>query len=124
MLSVSDEARFSISRFMECRARLPALFRLDIGRPDHLGPLFGFLGDELAELGGRTGKYRAAQVSEPRLQLGIGEPGVNLLVELVGDLYSWVRRRHTTRSRRSPAGNLPRSAGPAAAPSASWSLPP
>jgi hypothetical protein len=27
-------------------------FRLDAGRPDHLAPLLGFFGDELAEVGG------------------------------------------------------------------------
>jgi hypothetical protein len=29
-------------------------FRLDIGCPDHLAPLLGIFGDELAELGGRV----------------------------------------------------------------------
>jgi hypothetical protein len=28
-----------------------ASFRLDVGRPDYLAPLFGFFGDELAEIG-------------------------------------------------------------------------
>ena len=30
----------------------------DVGRADHLGPLLGFIGDELPEVGGRTRKYR------------------------------------------------------------------
>jgi hypothetical protein len=30
--------------------RVPSL-RLDVGGPDHLGPLFGVVGDELAEVG-------------------------------------------------------------------------
>src|SRR5262245_54398196 len=34
--------------------------RLDVGRPDHLGPLLGLVGDELAEVGGRARKRRAA----------------------------------------------------------------
>ena len=34
------------------------LLRLDVGRPDHLGPFLGFVGDELAEVGGRAGKHR------------------------------------------------------------------
>src|SRR5439155_25880739 len=33
---------------------------LDAGRPDHLAPLFGFVRDELAEVGGGTGKNRTA----------------------------------------------------------------
>jgi hypothetical protein len=32
----------------------PASFRLDVGGSDHLGPLLGFVGDELAEVGGRA----------------------------------------------------------------------
>ena len=34
------------------RGRRTALLRLDVGRPDHLGPLLGFVGDKLAEVGG------------------------------------------------------------------------
>jgi len=30
--------------------RQPSLLRLDVGRPDHLAPLLGFFGDELAEV--------------------------------------------------------------------------
>ena len=67
--------------------------RLDVGRPDHLAPLLGFVGDELAEVGGRARKRRAAEVGEPRLDLGIGEAGVDLLVELVDDLGGRVLRR-------------------------------
>src|SRR5262245_55987767 len=59
---------------------------LDVGRPDHLGPLLGLFGDELAEIGGRADKRRASKVGKPRLHLGIGEAGVDLLVELVDDL--------------------------------------
>ena len=32
----------------------PILLRLDVGRPDHLAPLLGVVGDELAEVGGRA----------------------------------------------------------------------
>ena len=60
--------------------------RLDAGELDHLGPLFGFFRDELAEVGGRAGKRRAAQVGKPRLDLRIGEARVDLPVELVDDL--------------------------------------
>ena len=30
--------------------------QLDVGSPDHLGPFLGFLGNELAEAGGREGR--------------------------------------------------------------------
>jgi hypothetical protein len=59
-----------------------SLLRLDVGRPDHLGPLLGFVGDERAELGGRAHQRRAAEFGEPRLDLGIGWPA----------LISWLSR--------------------------------
>ena len=68
---------------MECPADQ---LRLDAGEPDHLAPLLGFVRDELAEVGGRARKHRAAQIGKPRLHLGIGERGVDLPVELVDDL--------------------------------------
>ena len=36
---------------MEYRAVTPGLLRPNVGRADHLAPLLGFVGDELAELG-------------------------------------------------------------------------
>src|SRR5262249_33403889 len=50
-----------------------ASFRLDVGSPDHLGPLLGVVGDEPAEIGGRAGKQRAAELEQPRLELRILE---------------------------------------------------
>ena len=41
---------------------------------------------KLAEVGGRARKHGAAQIGKPRLNLGIGEGGVDLVVELVDDL--------------------------------------
>src|SRR6516225_4847552 len=43
---------------------------LDVGRPDNLAPLLRFIGDQLAEVGGRARKHRAAEVSEPRFHVG------------------------------------------------------
>src|SRR5262249_38024520 len=62
------------------------LLRLDVGCPDHLAPLFGFLGDEPAKVCGRDDKRRYSQVGKPRLDLGIGEAGIDLLVEFLDDL--------------------------------------
>src|SRR5262245_36202336 len=62
------------------------LFRLDISGPDHLGPLLGFFGDELSEVGGRATEHCASKIDKPRLDLGIGERRVEFLVELVDDL--------------------------------------
>src|SRR6476660_7921350 len=66
---------------------------LDAGRPDHLTPLLGFIGDELPEVGGRTRKYRAALVGKQLLELGIGERVVDLPVEPADDLGGRVLRR-------------------------------
>src|SRR6516162_6897595 len=63
-----------------------ASVRLDACEPHHLAPLLGFVGDQLAEVSGRTRKHRAAEVSKPRFHVEIGEAGVDLLVELVDDL--------------------------------------
>src|SRR5262249_26539999 len=59
---------------------------LDVGRPDHLAPLLGFVGDEPAKVGGREHKWCAPHVGEPRLHFGIEEASVNLLVEFLDDL--------------------------------------
>src|SRR5262245_13640627 len=55
----------------------------------HLGPLLGLVGDQLAEVSGRTHKHRATEVSEPRFHVGIGEASVDLLVELVDENSSF-----------------------------------
>ena len=45
---------------------LAVSLRLDAGELDHLAPLLGFLGDQLAEVGGRARKHRAAKIGKPR----------------------------------------------------------
>jgi hypothetical protein len=37
-----------------------ALVRLNAGELDHLGPLLGFVGDQLSKVGGRARKHRTA----------------------------------------------------------------
>src|SRR5215510_13546540 len=71
---------------MEYRLEQAPSLRLDVGRPDYLGPLVGFGGDEFAEIGGRSRQRRTTQIDKARFHLGIGEAGVDLLVELVDDL--------------------------------------
>src|SRR6516164_9772905 len=63
-----------------------ASLRLDAGEFDHLGPLFGFVGDQLSELSRRSWQRHAAEVSETGLHLRVVESRVDLLVELVDDL--------------------------------------
>jgi hypothetical protein len=55
---------------------------LDISGPDHLAPLLGLIGNDLAEVGGRTRNHCAAQVSKARLDLRIGEARVDLPLSL------------------------------------------
>jgi len=65
---------------MRVTAGFPQSLRLDVGHPDHLAPLLGFVRDQLAEVSRRARKWRAAQIGKPRLDLGICERGVDLLV--------------------------------------------
>src|SRR5262245_47004747 len=60
--------------------------RLDVGRPDDLAPLLSLLSDESSKGGGRHRHCHVTEVRKVRLDLGIGESGVNLLIELVDDL--------------------------------------
>jgi hypothetical protein len=41
---------FAERNVMECRRDDDRLFRLDVGGPDHLGPLLGFVGNQLSKL--------------------------------------------------------------------------
>src|SRR5215470_9642198 len=65
---------------MEHLSGITVLIRFDADGLHHLAPLLGFLGDQLAEVSGRTRKHRAAEVIEPRFHVGIGEASVDLLV--------------------------------------------
>jgi hypothetical protein len=60
--------------------RAAGSLRLDVRSPDHLAPLFGFVGDVSAELGGRECEWNVPQVGKARLQLGIHKTSVDLPV--------------------------------------------
>src|SRR5215813_5827671 len=77
--------QFAERNVMEYWTRAAASVRLDVGRPDHLAPLLGLLGNVFAEVGGRAWKHSATKVAKARLHLGIVESRVDLLVELVDD---------------------------------------
>jgi hypothetical protein len=51
-LHATGRIDFAERDVMEYRAAT-SLFRLDVGCPDYLAPLLGFVGDELAKTGGR-----------------------------------------------------------------------
>src|SRR5437868_4398028 len=50
--------RFSATGVTEYLAESRGSLRVDVGGPDHLAPLFGFVGDEFAEIGGRPREHR------------------------------------------------------------------
>src|SRR5438046_1369747 len=58
---------------------------LGTGELNRRAPLFNFFGDQLGIVGGGAGKHRAPQVGQPGIDPGIGEGGVDLLIELVDD---------------------------------------
>jgi hypothetical protein len=78
------------------------LVQLDIGRPDHLCPLLGFVGDEFAKLRRRTREHDIAHLLKSRIHFGIGEPA---LISLLS--FSMISARRGLRcadaSLRSPA---------------------
>src|SRR3954452_25379844 len=63
----------------------PESLHLNFGGADHLGPLLGFIADELAEVLRRAWQHRAAEVGEPRLYVRIGKRCIDLAVELFDD---------------------------------------
>src|SRR5262249_18458592 len=73
--------------FMEYRLDVaPHSYRWDVRGSDDVAPLLGFVGDELAELGWCERGRRAAELGDPRVQFGIGETRINLLVDFVDDV--------------------------------------
>src|SRR5262249_45360693 len=69
------------------------LFQTHAAFLDHLGPLVGFRGDELPEVGRTARDQHAAELREASLDLRVGQGGVDLLVELVNDLGRRALRR-------------------------------
>src|SRR5262245_42718245 len=67
--SSSNPCRFRRTAVMECGPSARTSLSLDVGRSDHLGPFLRFVRDELAEIGGRAGNQRAAELEQPRLEL-------------------------------------------------------
>src|SRR6266700_4297209 len=57
------------------------LLRLDVGRADHLTPLFGFVGKQPPVIGGRAADRVAAQLGKPQLQGRVCQGSVELLVQ-------------------------------------------
>ena len=61
-------SRYAITDRVDARFGIPAWsLRLDGGVPDHLAPLFGVVGDELAEFGRGHRRRLNAHISKSRL---------------------------------------------------------
>jgi hypothetical protein len=84
--SASPTPAISPNRTYGISLPLDRLLRLDVGRPDHFAPFLGFVGDELAEIGGREREHVATEIGNPRLHIGVGKSSVDLFVELLDDL--------------------------------------
>src|SRR5262249_12326448 len=79
-------ARFRGTGNMEHLSGITVLIRFDADGLHHLAPFLSFVRDKRAKVGSRTRKRRATQISEPRLDLGIGKARIDLVVELIDDL--------------------------------------
>src|SRR5215470_12465731 len=75
------------------------LIRFDARELNHLGPLFGFVGNDLSEISGGHGHRHAANLAESCLQSGVGQSGVDLSVQPCDDVG-----RRTLRSHETPPG--------------------
>src|SRR5262249_828821 len=62
------------------------LFRLDVGRPDHLAPFCGFVGEVLAKVRWRTTERDTAQMGQSPPDLGVGNGYIDLPIEPVNNL--------------------------------------
>ena len=69
---------------------------LDARELHHLAPFFGFVDQELPELGRRTCKDRDTQVSKPHLDFRISQSRCDLVVKLVDNLAGDALRRAET----------------------------
>src|SRR5262245_2356099 len=80
------ELRIRVTGFMERRAVDPReSLRLDTRKPHHLGPLLGFIGDQLRKIDRRAGDHGATELLQPQLDLRLGDRRIDLAVELADD---------------------------------------
>src|SRR5262249_25513503 len=70
----------------------------DVGSSDHLAPLLGFFGNELAEVGRRAWKCGGTPLGKPRLHLGVGEGRVDLRAR-----WAWQKEPHAVAAKLDPA---------------------
>jgi hypothetical protein len=61
------------------------LRRFDIRCPNDLPPFLGFVSDEFSELGRRHRHRGGSKIGKARLEVRVGESGVDLSIEFVDD---------------------------------------
>src|SRR3954453_19859079 len=61
-------------------------FRLDAGELDHFRPFLDFIGNELAEVVGRSPNRRGTKIGEACFDRGFGKCRPDFLIELLNDL--------------------------------------
>src|SRR5579862_2506177 len=69
------------------------LLRLHPRRSDDLGPLLGFVGNQLCEFRGEATEGGGTECRKACLHLGIGKGRINLPIELLDDFFGRVPRR-------------------------------
>jgi hypothetical protein len=67
------------------RYRWSILIRLDVGRPDHLGPLLGIVGDESTKVGRGTHKRYAPKSASQAFNVGLASPALISLLSFYLD---------------------------------------
>src|SRR5262245_15799506 len=99
----SDSASISSGSLEMGSRRCPPLIRRDLWNVggslgfetrdlDHLGPLLDLFGDELVEVGGRTGQRSATQAGELCSHFGVGEARVDFLGQFANN-FCWRAHR-------------------------------
>src|SRR5437879_7848506 len=66
------------AEFTEYRTSECVLFRLDVGRPDHICPFFGVIGNEPPKNSGRAPDGGDTEAGVPRRDPGVGKSHVDL----------------------------------------------
>src|SRR5262245_43079040 len=61
-------------------------FGFDVRSADHLAPFLGLVGDKFVKVSGRARKHNPAGFSEARSRAGVGEAGIDRLVESFNDI--------------------------------------